>query len=99
MGSDGYAYNGDNGVYTQQFQWKQSSSPSSDFEVYALVSDGPVSGTTGAWVSLGSNVDWSVVDTTANGAGVIASIVVMVRNASTLEVLATENVDFYADRY
>lgn len=99
IGSDGYVYAGDNGVFTQQYQWKQNSNASSDYEALLSLDLGSVTGTTGSWLGLGSNADWSVTDLTVDGEGRISSGTISIRNASTLEVLATENVDFYADRW
>lgn len=99
LGTDGYVYNGDNGVYTVQYQWKQNANASSGYEAFAAIALGSVSGTTGSWVSLGSNVDWTVTDISADGDAKVATLAVSIRNASTLEVLASETIEFLADRW
>lgn len=82
LNSDGYAYHGDNGSYTQQYKWLQSGT-NTDFEVYATVTSGSVSGTTGAWLSLGTTRDWSVVDGSSDGTSEEASVDLTIRDVAT----------------
>ena len=98
INTDGYVYHGDNGGYTSQYQWKQNANASSGYEAYATLIIGSVSGTTGAWVGLGSTVEWSITDSTDNSEPLDATLEVSIRNASTLGVLATATVEFYASR-
>lgn len=95
--ADGYVYHSDNGTYTQQYAWKQSGS-ASDFDAYATVLSGSVSGTTGSWVNLGTDREWSVVDASNDGIDETAEMTVQIRNASTLAVLATAYINFAASR-
>lgn len=97
--SDGYVYHLDNATPTTQFQWNQSGNASSAYEAQALVTLGSVSGTTGSWVGLGTDRDWSVSDLTADGEGKIATMVIQIRDVATSTIQASGTIDFYADRY
>ena len=98
INTDGYVYIGDNAVYTQQYQWKQNGAASSAYEVRADLVYGSVSGTTGSWLGLGTTRDWSVLDSTADGNTDEGMMIVQIRDASSLAVIATAEVTFYTDR-
>lgn len=88
LSSDGYCYHGDNASYAPQYLWLQSGT-NTGFEVYATLTGGSITGTTGAWLSLGTTRDWSAVDSVAEGDSVSAEIILQIRNASTLAVVAS----------
>lgn len=97
IATDGYVYFGDNAIFAQQYAWKITGSVGG-YEAYCTVNAGSVSGTTGAWLALDATRDWSVIDSTANGENVAASITVQIRAASTLTVLASATFDIIAFR-
>lgn len=97
LNSDGNLYVGDQGVFSLARAWRFSGA-SSDYDVFATINSGTVTGTTGSWVNLGTTRDWSVTDTTLNGVDVSAQITLQIRSASTLVVLASGVWDLTADR-
>jgi len=94
LNSDGFVYHGDNASYTSQYEWLQAGT-NTDFEVYATLISGAISGTTGAWLSLGTTRDWSAVDSVADGSSVQAEIELTIRDVatSTTRAYATFNLD------
>lgn len=98
LNSDGYCYHGDNASYTSQYKWLQSGT-NTDFEVYATLTSGSITGTTGSWLSLGTTRDWSAVDSVAEGDSVSAEIILQIRNASTLAVVAMATFNLDANQF
>jgi len=98
LNSDGFVYHGDNASYTSQYEWLQSGT-NTDFEVYATLTSGSITGTTGSWLSLGTTRDWSAVDSVAEGDSVSAEIILQIRNASTLAVVAMATFNLDANQF
>lgn len=96
--SDGYVYHGDNASYVQQYKWLQSGT-NSDFEVYATLVSGSISGTTGAWLGLGTTRDWSVVDSSSDGDSVDAVIDLTIRDVATSTVRAYATFNLTANQF
>lgn len=67
-----------------------------DFEVRATVTSGSLtSGTTGSWLSLGSAVTWSLVQTGVGGTSAV--LLIQIRDASSLSVLDSANITLDAE--
>lgn len=98
LNSDGYCYHGDNASYTQQFRWLQSGT-NTDFEVYATLVSGSISGTTGAWLSLGTTRDWSVVDGSSDGTSQEATVDLTIRDVATSTTRAYATFYLTASQY
>jgi hypothetical protein len=99
-----YRINSNGNVYGTNFgtpfdlleQWVTPTSFASDYEVYAtLVSGSLTSGTTGAWLSLGTTRDW-YVEETANFGTETATLSFDVRKIGTTTVLDTWTVTIEA---
>lgn len=99
ISSDGNVYHLEGAVPTLQFQWNQSGGAASGYEAYANAVSGVVSGTTGSWVGLGSDRDWSVSDLVADGEGRFGTLAVQIRDVATSTVQASATIEFYADRW
>lgn len=97
--SDGYIYHLENSSPTVQYQWNQSGNAASDYEVYAAVASGTISGTAGSWVGLGTDRDWSVTDLIADGEGKFGTLDIQIRDVATSTVQASATIEFYADRW
>ena len=98
LNSDGYVYHGDNASYTQQYKWLQSGA-NTDFEVYATLVSGSISGTTGAWLSLGTTRDWSVVDGSSDGTSQEATVELTIRDVATSTTRAYATFYLTASQY
>ena len=98
LSSDGYCYHGDNASYAPQYLWLQSGT-NTDFEVYATLTSGSISGTTGAWLGLGTTRDWSVVDVSSDGDSVDAVIDLTIRDVATSTVRAYATFNLTANQF
>lgn len=98
LNADGYVYFVDNTTPTKQYQWEQTGGVPADFDAYVTSSDGLVSGTTGAWLNLGTTRDWTLVSAVI-GDAVYDTLTIQIRKTSTGIVAATAIISLYAERY
>lgn len=96
--SDGSVYYGVDGVFTAQNVW--TSDAVANYEVRATKTAGsnPTGSSLATWLSCSSDRDWTVTDTTANGAPVYSYLTIEVRDAATLEVKASCDVQIIAEK-
>lgn len=98
VGADGVVYTGDNGFFTNNNIWLVSGLPAS-FEVRCTVISGAVTGTTATWLSLSTTRDWSITDTSNDYNSEVAAILLEIRDAVSLAVLASATWSMEAFRF
>jgi hypothetical protein len=96
--SDGPIYVGYNGTYLQSYTW--TTDAVANYEVRAVVIGGstPTGSAISTWLSCSSDRDWTVTDTTFDELIKQSSLTIEVRDAATLTVRASCQVDLYAER-
>lgn len=96
LGSDGTVYHNRTGSYVAQYAW--TTGVPGNYEARVTVNSGALtSGTSGSWLVLSSNRDWTVSDTTANDGEVFAYLTVEIRDVATSTVRATASVNIIAE--
>lgn len=99
IANDGKVYTGDQGFFTFSQSWLVTGNPG-DFDVRCTVLTGSLySGTTGSWLDLATTREWTVLDDTDNGDGLITSITLEIRDGTSLTVLATAVWELQAERF
>lgn len=100
VNTSGVVERGINGTYNTLETWLLSGA-AADYDVQATLVDGSVTGSaTGSWLNLGTTRTWSRADPTANGVANTATLYIEIRQAvSPFTVLASANVDLYAERF
>ena len=66
----------------------------SDFEIYAELDSGTVTGTFGSWISLGSTVSWFVNVVSGSGSGQIS---IDIRRAGEVNIITSGIIIFFAE--
>ena len=99
VNTDGFDYQGIQGVFTALSQWVSPSSAGGNYEVFATVTSGTLSsGTTGSWVATSGSPTWTRV---AAGPGTImvVTLSMQVRAVGNATVLDTWSVTLEAERF
>lgn len=84
------------GPFTFVEQWCTPTSQGGNYEVYASVSAGSVTGTVNTWIATTANPSW-YVDVSGSGNSVYGQLTLQVRRTGTATVLDTWIVDLSAD--
>lgn len=81
------------------YDWLASYASPSNYEVYATLQSGTLfSGTTGSWLALSSDREWSVRDAVPDSISETAVLSLQIRNALTTIVLDTATITLTAER-
>ena len=100
VNTNGFAYEGVQGVYSVLEQWVTPSSAGGNYEVFATVSSGSVTtGTTGSWVATSGSPTWTRTAGTPGGGAQIVVLSMQVRATGTSTVLDTWTVTLEAERF
>lgn len=100
VNTNGFDYEGIQGVYSVLTQWVTPSSAGGDYEVFATVTSGTLtSGTTGSWVATSGNPTWTRTAGTPGGGAQIVELSMQVRKVGTGTVLDTWTVTLEAERF
>lgn len=96
--TDGFDYEGVQGVYSALSQWVTPSSAGGNYEVFATVTSGSVTtGTTGSWVATSGSPTWT---RTAGTIGTqVVTLSMQVRAVGSGTVLDTWTVTLEAERF
>ena len=84
------------GPFTFVEQWCTPTSQGGNYEVYASVSAGSVTGTVNTWIATTANPSW-YVDVSGSGNSAYGQLTLQVRRTGTATVLDTWTVDLSAD--
>ena len=84
------------GAYTFVEQWCTPTSQGGNYEVYASVTAGTVTGTVNSWVATTANPAWSV-SISGSGNSAYAQLAFQVRRTGTATVLDTWTIDLNAE--
>ena len=99
VSNDGKVYTGDQAFFTFYEAWLVSGNPG-NFDIRCTVLTGSLySGTTGSWLDLSTTREWTVLDDTDNGSGVITTVTLEIRDTVSLTVLATATWELQAESF
>lgn len=96
LGSDGKVYHNRTGSYVAQYAW--TTGAPGNYEARATVTSGALTGgTSGSWLSLSSNRDWTVQDNAADDRAMFAYLTMEIRDVATGTVRATATINLIAE--
>lgn len=100
VSSDRNAYFGENGSFTVKNQWCPDSGTPGNYEARATVTlgDTPTGSAVDSWLSLASDVTWTIVDNTADAVTPSSGFLVELRRAGSSRILASANITLSAER-
>lgn len=97
VNTDGFDYQGVQGVFTVLSQWVTPASAGGDYEVFATRSGDAGGGTTGSWVATSTNPTWTLTSATI-GTPKFSTLAMQVRKVGSGTVLDTWTVNLEAER-
>lgn len=98
ISSDGFVYYGDNGIYTSNHRWTSDPVASYEARLTLTLGTNPTGSAMATWLALSSVCTWSISDGTNDAAAVFSYTTVEIRNATSLAVVATADIDIIAER-